>query len=136
MRNDHFYYGERMELIREGKSYGYVYLTPKRNDTEKLKNCVITHYRITGDSKQLYEVKINQVDISKLNIDDFKNNKIKDVYSLNPVDSKEIRLENDFTIVIQTEEYSLWKRYRIEAKFYDDGKLDSYSVGAQYTIWE
>ncbi len=63
-------------------------------------------------------------------------NKIKDVYSLNPVDSKEIRLENDFTIVIQTEEYSLWKRYRIEAKFYDDGKLDSYSVGAQYTIWE
>ena len=136
MRNDHFYYGERMELIREGKSYGYVYLTPKRNDTDKLKNCVITHYRITGDSKQLYEVKINRVDISKLNIDDFKNNKIKDVYSLNPVDSKEIRLENDFTIVIQTEEYSLWKRYRIEAKFYGDGKLDSYSVGAQYTIWE
>ena len=36
----------------------------------------------------------------------------------------------------QTEEYSLWKRYRIEAKFYGDGKLDSYSVGAQYTIWE
>lgn len=48
-RNDHFFYGERVQLIRNGKSYGYVYLTPKWNDTDKLKDCVITHYRIAGD---------------------------------------------------------------------------------------
>lgn len=135
-RNDHFFYGKRVQLIRNGKSYGYVYLTPKWNDTDKLKDCVITHYRISGDNSQLSEIKINNIDISKLNLSDFKSKDLKNIYSLDPLNSKEIRLENDFTIVIQTEEYSLWKRYRIEAKFYGDGKLDSYSVGAQYTIWE
>lgn len=135
-RNDHFFYGERVQLIRAGKSYGYVYLTPKWNDTDKLKDCVITHYRIAGDNSQLSEIKINNVDISKLNLDDFKSKDLNNIYSLDPINSEEIRLDNDYTLVIQTEEYSLWKRYRIEAKFYGDGKLDSYSVGAQYTIWE
>ena len=135
-RNDHFFYGERVQLIRNGKSYGYVYLTPKWNDTDKLKDCVITHYRIAGDNSQLSEIKINNVDISKLNLDDFKSKDLNNIYSLAPINSEEIRLDNDYTLVIQTEEYSLWKRYRIEAKFYGDGKLDSYSVGAQYTIWE
>ena len=136
MRNDHLYYGERAELIRNGKSYGYVYLTPKWNDTDKLKDCVITHYRIAGDNSQLSEIKINNVDISKLNLDDFKSKDLNNIYSLAPINSEEIRLDNDYTLVIQTEEYSLWKRYRIEAKFYADGKLDNYSVGAQYEIWE
>jgi hypothetical protein len=134
--NDHFFYGERVQLIRNGKSYGYVYLTPKWSNTDKLKNCVITHYRIAGDNSQLSEIRINNVDISKLNLDDFKSKDLNNIYSLAPINSEEIRLDNDYTLVIQTEEYSLWKRYRIEAKFYDDGKLDSYSVGAQYTIWE
>ena len=134
--NDHFFYGERVQLIRNGNSYGYVYLTPKWNDTDKLKDCVITHYRIAGDNSQLSEIKINNVDISKLNLDDFKSKDLNNIYSLAPINSEEIRLDNDYTLVIQTEEYSLWKRYRIEAKFYGDGKLDSYSVGAQYTIWE
>ena len=136
MRNDHFYYGERAELIRNGKSYGYVYLTPKWNDTDKLKDCVITHYRISGDNSQLSEIKINNIDISKLNLSDFKSKDLKNIYSLDPLNSEEIRLEDDYTLVMQTNEYSLWKRYRIEAKFYADGKLDNYSVGAQYEIWE
>ena len=135
-RNDHFFYGERVQLIRNGKSYGYVYLTPKWNNTDKLKDCVITYYRIAGDNSQLSEIKINNVDISKLNLSDFKNNDLKNIYSLDPINSEEIRLDNDYTLVIQTEEYSIWKRYRIEAKFYDNGKLDNYSVGAQYEIWE
>lgn len=136
MRNDHLYYGERAELIRNGKSYGYVYLTPKWNDTDKLKDCVITYYRISGDNSQLSEVKINNIDISKLNLSDFKSKDLKNIYSLDPLNSEEIRLEDDYTLVMQTNEYSLWKRYRIEAKFYADGKLDNYSVGAQYEIWE
>ena len=136
MRNDHLYYGERAELIRNGKSYGYVYLTPKWNDTDKLKDCVITHYRISGDNSQLSEIKINNIDISKLNLDDFKSKDLKNIYSLDPLNSEEIRPEDDYTLVMQTNEYSLWKRYRIEAKFYADGKLDNYSVGAQYEIWE
>lgn len=135
-RNDHFFYGERVQLIRAGKSYGYVYLTPKWNDTDKLKDCVITHYRISGDNSQLSEVKINNIDISKLNLSDFKSKDLKNIYSLDPLNSEEIRLEDDYTLVIQTNEYSLWKRYRIEAKFYADGKLDNYSVCAQYEIWE
>lgn len=136
MRNDHLYYGERAELIRNGKSYGYVYLTPKWNDTDKLKDCVITHYRISGDNSQLSEIKINNIDISKLNLSDFKSKDLKNIYSLDPLNSEEIRPEDDYTLVMQTNEYSLWKRYRIEAKFYADGKLDNYSVGAQYEIWE
>lgn len=135
-RNDHFFYGERVQLIRAGKSYGYVYLTPKWNDTDKLKDCVITHYRISGDNSQLSEVKINNIDISKLNLSDFKSKDLKNIYSLDSLNSEEIRLEDDYTLVIQTNEYSLWKRYRIEAKFYADGKLDNYSVCAQYEIWE
>lgn len=135
-RNDHFFYGERVQLIRNGKSYGYVYLTPKWNDTDKLKDCVITYYRISGDNSQLSEVKINNIDISKLNLSDFKSKDLKNIYSLDPLNSEEIRLEDDYTLVMQTNEYSLWKRYRIEAKFYADGKLDNYSVGAQYEIWE
>jgi len=134
--NDHFFYGERVQLIRNGKSYGYVYLTPKWNDTDKLKDCVITYYRISGDNSQLSEVKINNIDISKLNLSDFKSKDLKNIYSLDPLNSEEIRLEDDYTLVMQTNEYSLWKRYRIEAKFYADGKLDNYSVGAQYEIWE
>jgi len=136
MRNDHLYYGERAELIRNGKSYGYVYLTPKWNDTDKLKDCVITHYRISGDNSQLSEIKINNIDISKLNLSDFKSKDLKNIYSLDPLNSEEIRPEDDYTLVMQTNEYSLWKRYRIEAKFYANGKLDNYSVGAQYEIWE
>ena len=134
--NDYFFYGERVQLIRNGKSYGYVYLTPKWNDTDKLKDCVITYYRISGDNSQLSEVKINNIDISKLNLSDFKSKDLKNIYSLDPLNSEEIRLEDDYTLVMQTNEYSLWKRYRIEAKFYADGKLDNYSVGAQYEIWE
>lgn len=94
-RNDHFFYGERVRLIHNGKSYGYVYLTPKWNDTDKLKDCVITYYRISGDNSQLSEVKINNIDISKLNLSDFKSKDLKNIYSLDPLNSEEIRLEDD-----------------------------------------
>lgn len=67
-RNDHFYYGELLEIVRDGKSYGLMSITPKWKDTDKLANCVVTYYEISADSPQLSQVKINSQDLSKLTI--------------------------------------------------------------------
>jgi hypothetical protein len=71
-RNDHFYYGELLEIVRDGKSYGLMSITPKWKDTDKLENCVVTYYEISAESPQLSQVNINNQDLSKLTINDFK----------------------------------------------------------------
>ncbi len=135
-RNDHFYYGELVEIVRDDKSYGFMSITPTWKDVDKLKDCVITYYKIPADSTVLSTVKFNHTDLSQLTIHDFKTKKLTDIFSLTPVDYKEIKHDTDFQLKLQTADYTLWQRYSIEANFTSDGSPFYYSVRAQHTIWE
>ncbi|MHB0739634.1 hypothetical protein [Peptostreptococcus stomatis] len=135
-RNDHFYYGELVELVKDGKPYGYVSLTPELSDSDKVKNCIVTFYGIKADNEQLSKVKFNNIDLSKLTIKDFKTRKLTDIFSLDPVDYEEVKNDIFFCLKLQTSGYDLWMAYRIEANFNSDYSPDRYGVRAQHTIWE
>ena len=135
-RNDHFYYGELLEIFRDDKSYGFVSVTPTLKDSDKLKNCTITYYRIPADSEALSEVKFNNTDLSKLSIDDFRERDLTDIFSLHPIEYEEVRNDISFTLKIQTSDYVIWKRYSVGANFDSLYKPDKYGVRAQHTIWE
>jgi len=135
-RNDHFYYGQRAELIRDKKSYGYVYITPKWSDSDKLKNCIITYYRIEANNDQVSKIKFNNTNLSRLTIKDFQTRKLTDVFSLSPIDYEEVKTDTSYILTIQTYGYSLWKSYRINANYNSNNTLNFFSVGAQHTIWE
>lgn len=135
-RNDRFYYGKLLEIFREGKSYGFMSVTPIGKDSDSLKNCVITYYEIDADSKQLFEVTFNHTDLSQLTIQDFRTKDIKDIFSLNPADSEEIKNDTLFSLTMQTADHYLWKSYRIEANFNEDGTAHSYGARVQHAQWE
>ena len=135
-KNDHFYYGQLLEVKRDNQSYGFMSLTPTGKDTDQLKNCVITYYRTPKDDHQLQEISINHVNLTNLKLQDFQTGKLIDIFQLNPADYEESKNPNNFTLTIQTADYDLWKRYRIEAKFNTDGSLDSYGVRVQHSMWE
>ena len=135
-KNDHFYYGQLLEVKRDNQSFGFMSLTPTGKDTDQLKNCVITYYRTPKDDHQLQEISINHVNLTNLKLQDFQTRKLIDIFQLNPADYEESKNPNNFTLTIQTSDYDLWKRYRIEAKFNTDGSLDSYGVRAQHSMWE
>lgn len=134
--NGRFYYGELLEIFREGKSYGFMRVIPTGKDSDSLKNCVITYYEIDADSEQLSEVTFNHTDLFHLTIQDFRTKDIKDIFSLNPVNSEEIKNDTVFVLEMQTADYDLWKRYRIEVNFNSDGTAYRYSARAQYTQWD
>lgn len=133
--NDHFYYGELVEVFRDGKSYGKMSLTPTWKDTDMLKNCTITYYRLPAENNLLDKVKINHTDLSHLSINDFKTKKLVDIFSLTPVTYEENKLDTSFNLEMQTADYSLWKRYTIEINFNADGSISYYGVRAQHDIW-
>ena len=135
-KNDHFYYGQLLEVKRDDQSYGFMSLTPTRKDTDQLKNCVITYYRTPKDTNQLQEIAINRVNLVDLKMQDFQTRKFIDIFQLNPADYNVTDTDANFVLTIQTADYDLWKRYRIEAKFNTDGSLDSYGVRAQHSMWE
>ncbi|WP_456096086.1 hypothetical protein [Peptostreptococcus sp.] len=135
-RNDHFFYGQRAELTRDKKSYGYVYITPKWSDSDKLKNCIITYYRIEANNDQVSKIKFNNTNLSRLTIKDFQTRKLTDVFSLSPIDYEEVKTDTSYILTIQTYGYSLWKSYRINVNYNSNNTLNFFSVGAQHTIWE
>lgn len=135
-RNDHFYYGQRAELIRDKKSYGYVYITPNWSDSDKLKNCIITYYRIEANNDQVSKIKFNNTNLSRLTIKDFQTRKLTDVFSLSPIDYEEVKTDTSYILTIQTYGYSLWKSYRINVNYNSNNTLNHFSIGAQHTIWE
>ena len=135
-KNDHFYYGQLLEVKRDDQSYGYMSLTPTGKDTDQLKNCVITYYRTPKDPHQLQEISINHVSLANLKLQDFQTRKLIDIFEINPADYNVSDKDTNFIVTIQTADYDLWKRYRIEAKFNSEGSLDSYGVRAQHSMWE
>ena len=135
-KNDHFYYGQLLEVMRDNQSYGFMSLTPTEKDTDQLKNCVVTYYRTPKDTRQLQEISINHVKLANLKLQDFQTRKLIDIFEVNPADYNVSDADANFILTIQTADYDLWKRYRIEAKFNSDGSLDSYGVRAQHSMWE
>ena len=135
-KNDHFYYGQLLEIKREDQSYGFMTLTPTGKDTDQLKNCVITYYRTPKDAHQLQGISINHVSLANLKLQDFQTRKLIDIFEVNPADYNVAETDSNYILTIQTADYDLWKRYRIEAKFNSDGSLDSYGVRAQHSMWE
>ena len=116
-RNSQLHYGELVELLRDGKSYGFMSITPTFKNSDKLENCTITYYEIPGDSEVLSQVKFNNTALSSLSIQDFENSDL-------------------YTLKLQTVGYSLWKSYSIEADFFENNSVHHYGVMAQHTIWE
>ena len=135
-RNDHFYYGELLEIVRDGQSYGLMSITPKWKDTDTLENCVVTYYEISADSPQLSQVKINGQDLSKLTITDFKTKNLTDIFSLKTADAKEVKQDTYFSLRLQTADYMLWNSYHFVANFNSDQSPYRYGVRVQHTIWE
>ena len=135
-RSDHFSYGEYLELYLGEKSFGHVCVTPTWKDSDELKNCTVTSFKVTPDDTNLSAVKINNVALSDLELSDFENKDLIDIFSLHPIDYDEMKGPYYFVLTLQTHDYSLWKRYRIEADFNSDNSLSYYNVMAQHTIWE
>ena len=135
-KNDHFYYGQLLEVKRDDQSYGFMSLTPTGKDTDQLKNCVITYYRTPKDPHQLQEISINHVSLANLKLQEFQTRKLIDIFEVNPADYNVSDKDNNFILTIQTADYDLWKRYLIEAKFNSDGSIESYGVRAQHSMWE
>ena len=135
-RSDHFSYGEYLELYLGEKSFGHVCVTPTWKDSDELKNCTVTSFKVTPDDTNLSAVKINNVALSDLGLSDFENEDLTDSFSLHPRDYDEMKGPYYFVLTLQTHDYSLWKRYRIEADFNSDNSLSYYNFMAQHTIWE
>lgn len=135
-RSDHFSYGEYLELYLGEKSFGHVCVTPTWKDSDELKNCTVTSFKVTPNDTNLSAVKINNVALSDLELSDFENEDLTDIFSLHPIDYDEMKGPYYFVLTLQTHDYSLWKRYRIEADFNSDNSLSYYNVMAQHTIWE
>ncbi len=135
-RESHFAFGETAELVRDGKGYGYVNLTPRYQDKAKLNDCIITYFGITSKSKMIDYVKICDENISKLSLDCFEKENVRDVFSLSPISYKEYRIKGHYSLTMQTFPYMLWKRYKIEIVFFSDDKPNQFEVYAQHTIWE
>ncbi|RRJ25551.1 hypothetical protein EHV10_07950 [Lachnoanaerobaculum gingivalis] len=135
-RSDHFYYGEYLELYLGDKSFGHVCVTPTWKDFDELKNCTVTLFKATTDDTDLSAVKINNVSLTDLELNDFENKDLTDIFSLHLIDYDEMKGPYYFVLTLQTHDYSLWKRYRIEADFNSDNSLSNYTVMAQHTIWE
>ena len=112
-KNDHFYYGQLLEVKRDDQSYGFMSLTPTGKDTDQLKNCVITYYRTPKDSKQLEEISINHVKLANLKLQDFQTRQLIDIFEVNPADYNVSDTDANFILTIQTADYDLWKRYRL-----------------------
>ena len=135
-RSDHFSYGEYLELYLGEKSFGHVCVTPTWKDSDELKNCTVTSFKVTPDDTDLSAVSFNNITLSDLKLNDFETKNLTDIFSLHPIDYDEMKGPYYFVLTLQTHDYSMWKRYRIEADFNSDNSLSYYTVMAQHTIWE
>lgn len=106
-RNSQLHYGELVELLRDGKSYGYMSITPTFKNSDKLENCTITYYEIPGDSEVLSQVKVSDATLSELSIQDFEYKDLADIFSLKPYNYNQYKRSPLYTLQIQTVGYSL-----------------------------
>ena len=65
----------------------------------------------------MQEISINHVKLANLKLQDFQTRKLIDIFEVNPADYNVSDKDTNFILTIQTADYDLWKRYRIESKF-------------------
>ena len=135
-RKSLFSYGEKCEIIKNGKSYGFVNLTPRYQNKAKLKDCIITYISIKTEADILENVKICNRDISKLGYTDFERDVLQKVFNISPITYRENYGNGHFFIKMQTAPYMLWKSYSMKFDFRDNSKLNLIEVYAQHTVWE
>ncbi len=135
-RNSHFYFGETVELVKDGKGYGYVNLTPIYKDKARVEDCIITYFGISSKSKMFDHIKIYDENISKLSLDYFEKENMRNIFSLSPISYHESKGNEYFSLRMQTYPYMLWKRYTIEVTFFSNDKSNQFEVYAQHTLWE
>lgn len=135
-RDSHFNFGETVELVRDGKSYGYVNLTPRYKDLAELEDCIITYYGITSKSETFDSVKICDKALSQLSREYLEKEDMRDVFSLSPVSYEENKGNGFCGLKMQTYPYMLWNCYNIEAQFFSKDKSNQFEVYAQHTLWE
>lgn len=135
-RDSHIYYGETVELVKDGKSYGYVNVTPRYEDEARLKDCVITYFGISSQSETFVDIKICDKTISQLSLHDFENTDMKDIFSLTPISYREGKGYRQFSLRMQTYPHILWKSYTIETTFSDEYHANQFEVFAQHSLWE
>ena len=126
--------------MKDQKVYGIVYLTPAWRDVAPLKDCIVTRVIIDNREKTIGSVKINGKNIKDISWEDIKNKELIEVFGLQPASYKEFkeyeRGNTNFNLQLQSELYSLWKRYTITGNFNSHGSCYRYEVGAQYSLWE
>ena len=135
-RESHYVFGEAAELVKDGKGYGYVNLTPKYQDKAKLEDCIITYFGTTSKTDMMNHVKICNQNISELSLDYFEKENVRDVFSLSPSSYQERKVKGHYSIKMQTYPYILWKSYDIEVIFFSDDRPNQFEVYARHTLWE
>ncbi len=135
-KNSHFYFGETVELTKDGEGYGYVNLTPVYQDQAILKDCIVTYFGISSKSKMFDSIKLGNQNISKLSLDYFEKRDMRDIFSLSPISYRESKGKEHYSLVMQTYPYMLWKRYNIEVTFFSNDNSNQFEVYAQHTLWE
>ncbi len=85
-------------------------------------------------------MKVNGKDIKDISWEDIKNKELIEVFGLKPASYKEFkeheRDNTTFNLQLQSEFYTLWKRYTITGKFNSHDSYYRYEVGVQYSLWE
>ena len=135
-RKSYLDYGEKCEIVKNGKSYGYVNLTPRYQNKAKLKDCIITYISIKTEADILENVKICNRDISKLAYNDFERDGLRKIFAISPITYRENYGNGHFFIKMQTAPYMLWKSYSMKFDFKDNVRFNLIEVYAQHTIWE
>jgi len=135
-RESHYVFGETVELVKEGKGYGYVNLTPRYQDKANLEDCIITYFGTSSKSNMINHVKICKQNISELSLDSFEKENMRDIFSLSPISYQEWKVKGHYSIKMQTYPYMLWKSYDIEVIFFSDDRPNQFEVYARHTFWE
>ena len=135
-RKDHFYYGQAMEVLRDGKSYGVVNLTPPLSDESPLKDCLLTSYIVRPENGGWEEVSIQGRKIAGLRQTDYQEKTLADFFHVESADTKSLVREGTVDVSMQNHDYVLFPRYTIKGSFQEDGSPYRYTVYCQHTIWE
>lgn len=135
-RDSHLFFGETVNLVKDGKIYGKVNLTPKYMNKAKLEDCIITYFSTSSKNEMISDIKIYGKDISKLALNNFEKENMKNVFSLSPISYKESRRDRMYSIIMQRYPYMLWTRYTVRVIFFSDNISSQFEVYAQHTIWE
>ena len=120
-----------MEVLRDGKSYGIVNLTPPLSDESPLEDCLLTSYTVRPENDGWEGRKI-----AGLRQTDYQEKSLADFFHVESADTKSRVSEGTVDVSMQNHDYVLFPRYTIKGSFQADGSPYRYTVYCQHTIWE